>query len=41
MFVPGGNENTSVLWMAISPLASAFSYDPDPKAYTGAASPMA
>jgi alpha-L-fucosidase len=35
-FVPGGKENTSVPWMVIYPLASAFSYDPDPKAYKGA-----
>jgi alpha-L-fucosidase len=35
-FVPGGKENTTVPWMVIYPLASAFSYDPDPKAYKGA-----
>jgi alpha-L-fucosidase len=35
-FVPGGKENTTVPWMVIYPLATAFSYDPDPKAYKGA-----
>jgi alpha-L-fucosidase len=34
-FVPGNKENTHMPWMVIYPLASSFSYDPDPAKYKG------
>ena len=35
-FVPGDRSNTETPWMVIYPLASGFSYDPDPSHYKGA-----